>query len=339
MTRHDSTGNVENPNARTIEILEQMAHYYDHTKDHWRTTAYRRAISALKRHITKVTTAKEAVMIPSIGQRLADKIEEIVWTDRLRRLESTKDEPYSETLQLFTKIYGVGLSRASKWVDQGHRTIQDLLSKVQLTQIQKIGIEHLDDFQARIPRAEMDMHDAYVQNTAQAIDPAVKIIIGGSYRRGSQNCGDIDFIVSKPNCRIESLRSIVMEGLIPKLFECGYLRAALATSDKTAGTKWHGAAALPGSSVWRRIDFLLVPGEELGAALIYFTGNDIFNRSIRLLASKKGLRLNQHGLWKDVMRGEKRARLTQGTLVEGRDEKKIFEWLGVPWRPPEHRIC
>jgi DNA polymerase IV len=76
----------------------------------------------------------------------------------------------------------------------------------------------------------------------------------------------------------------------------------------------------------------------MGAALIYFTGNDIFNRSMRLLASKKGYRLNQRGLYKDVIRGKNREKITEGTLVESRDERKIFEILGVTWRPPEHRI-
>jgi DNA polymerase IV len=77
----------------------------------------------------------------------------------------------------------------------------------------------------------------------------------------------------------------------------------------------------------------------MGAALIYFTGNDIFNRSLRLLASKKGMRLNQKGLFKDVMRGTERKKITDGELLEGRDERRIFEILGVPWRPPGHRIC
>ena len=90
---------------------------------------------------------------------------------------------------------------------------------------------------------------------------------------------------------------------------------------------------------WRRIDLLLVPSDEMGAALIYFTGDDIFNRSLRLLASTQGMRLNQRGLYKDVIRGKGREKLSEGTLVEGKDEKKIFEILGVPWRPPEHRVC
>ncbi len=77
----------------------------------------------------------------------------------------------------------------------------------------------------------------------------------------------------------------------------------------------------------------------MGAALLYFIKNDIFNRSMRLLASKKGMRLNQHALFKDVMRGSGRTKLNEGTAVEDQDEKRIFDILGVPWRPPEHRNC
>jgi DNA polymerase IV len=78
---------------------------------------------------------------------------------------------------------------------------------------------------------------------------------------------------------------------------------------------------------WRRIDFLVVPEEELGAALIYFTGDDIFNRSMRLLSGRKGMPLNQRGLYKDVMNSSGRVKLNEGTLIEGADERKIFEIL------------
>ena len=339
MSKYDGTSRSENPNAKIIEVLQKMADYYERIQDHWRLTAYRKAIAALRKQKTKITTAKEAFTIPFIGKRLADKIEEIVWTNRLRRLENTKLEPNDEVFHLFLKIYGVGFAQASKWISQGHRTLNDLLTKAQLTRNQKLGIEHFDDFQTRIPWQETDSHGQYVRDTCSNIDAGIQITIGGSYRRGANDSGDVDFIITKPDCSIEILRTMILERLIPRLFQRGYLKAGLATTSKQDGTKWHGAAALPGTSVWRRIDFLLVPWEEMGAALIYFTGNDIFNRSIRLLASKKGMRLNQRGLWKDVVRGKNRKRMTQGTLVEGKDEKRIFELLGVPWRPPQHRIC
>jgi DNA polymerase lambda/DNA polymerase IV len=147
-----------------------------------------------------------------------------------------------------------------------------------------------------------------------------------------------------------------LEELVKVLRTEGFLVATLAALKGSrpgkdgSGSKWHGCCVLPRipggpndddgyRPVWRRIDLLLVPETEYGAALIYFTGNDIFNRSMRLLASKKGMRLNQRGLYKDVMRGPGRVKVTEGELVEGRSEKRIFEILGVKWREPWERWC
>ena len=339
MQKHDGIKKDHNPNARTIEILQEMADYYESTEDHWRLTAYRRAISALRKEKRKVITKEQALTIPFVGERLAAKIEEIVWTNRLRRLDNANMEPNERIIQTFLKIYGVGHVQALIWIDQGFRTLQDLVSKAALTKNQKIGIEHYEDFQTRIPRQEVEEHSKVVQQTIHACDKGIQVTIGGSYRRGALDSGDVDFIITKPNCSLETLRVIILDIVIPQLFENEYLKVGLATTVREDGTKWHGASCLPGSTTWRRIDFLLVPWEQMGAALIYFTGNDIFNRSIRLLASKKGMRLSQRGLYRDVLRGPGREKITEGTLVESKSEEKIFELLGVPWRPPEHRNC
>ena len=339
MEKHDGKSKSENPNWRTIDILQRIADVYDNLQDHWRLTAYRKAITTLKKQGSQIKTAKEAKSLPFIGQRLATKIEEIVLTNRLRRLDDATSDPDSQVLQLFMKIYGVGLKQATAWMDQGHRTLNDIIAHVSLTKNQKIGIEHFDDFQARIPREEMDRHDHYIRTFCKRIEPKLQFMIGGSYRRGAPSSGDIDFIVTASGMLLSTLHTIMLETIIPQLFSANYLKASLATTSHDTGSKWHGACALPRTTVWRRIDFLFVPWGELGSALIYFTGNDIFNRSVRLLASKKGMRLNQKGLWRDVMRSRGRQRINQGTLVESKDEKKIFEILGVPWRRPEERIC
>jgi DNA polymerase IV len=65
-----------------------MASYYNCVGDHWRNMAYQKAIAALRKHNRKIATRDEARQIPQIGERLATKIEEIVITDRLRRLEA-----------------------------------------------------------------------------------------------------------------------------------------------------------------------------------------------------------------------------------------------------------
>ncbi|KAL6904395.1 hypothetical protein GGI43DRAFT_400282 [Trichoderma evansii] len=340
----------DNPNARTIEILQKMNSYYERVNDHWRTLAYRKAISTLKQQSVMVTTEEEAYRLPSIGRRLAQKIEEIVTTDRLKRLEYAEEEPTDYALQTFLKIYGVGNKVAQQWIAQGWRTLDDVKQHVKLTPSQMVGVEHYDDLNTRIPRKQVTALGEVVKRAAAQIDPMVQLIIGGSYRRGAESSHDIDFIVTKPGTEsVADLKSF-LNMLVVRLEKDEFLVARLASSRAGSdGSKWQGCCVLPKIKglndddkyrpIWRRIDFLLVPEVELGAALIYFTGNDIFNRSMRLLASKKGMRLNQRGLYRDVLRGSDRAKVTEGELVERRDEKRIFEILGVKWREPWERWC
>jgi DNA polymerase IV len=342
MHKNEGMSKDTNPNCRTIEKLDQMAHYYHRTGDHWRTIAYRKCITALKGQLEHITTREQAMRIPGIGERLAIKVEEIALTNSLRRLESTVFDPTDQLLQLFMGIYQVGLPTAARWIAQGHKSLQDLKSKADLTANHKIGIDHYDDFLARIPRSEVMAHGDIVRKACAEADAGIQVVVGGSYRRGAADSGDIDLIITKENASMEVIRTILTDTVIPQLFREGFLKVGLATSGSRSqdqGSKWHGASALPGTKIWRRIDLLFVPWNELGAALIYFTGNDLFNRSIRLLAGRKKMRLNQHGLYTQVMRGERRERITQGELLEAGSEERIFEILGVPWRPPEHRIC
>lgn len=330
-----------NPNGQTIEILQEMADYYDRMQDDWRSRAYRKAIGILKKQTVKISTYDEAFNLPMVGERLAKKIEEIVLTNRLRRLESAKMEPNDHIFQKFLKIYGVGPKQAQQWIQNGHKTIEDLKAHAHLTKSESIGIKHYDDFNTRIPRNEVTAMGEFVKKVAATIDPKVECIIGGSYRRGAQTSGDVDFILTKPGTSSTQELHPFLDSLVDRLWKDNFLVAALATTKREGGSKWHGACVLPEvfHNIWRRIDLLLVPESEIGAALIYFTGDDIFNRSIRLLSSKKGMRLNQKGLYQDVMRGPGRVKVNEGSLIEGADEKKIFEILGVPWRPPEQRIC
>ena len=71
-----------------------------------------------------------------------------------------------------------------------------------------------------------------------------------------------------------------------------------------------------------------------------------FNRSLRLYARKKGYRLNQRGLYKDMILGRDGKKLTEGELsvsrrsdppfageiIASRTEEEIFNVLGVRWR-------
>ena len=329
-----------------------MSAYYARTKDQWRHLTYRRAVSALKRAAKQITTKEEARAIPGIGDSIADKIQEIVTTNRLRKLESAQLDPNEKVLKLFCDVYGSGLEQAQKWFAQGFRTLEDLRQKAQLTSAQATGVKYYDDFQARIPREEVEAHGNYARSIIHAIDPAIEIVIGGSYRRGATDSGDIDFLVTKPDTSLPDLANLIFKHAFTHLNKSGYIKAHL-THPNASSTSWHGAVMLPHSPtsptssssssqkrhLCRRLDIILVPPSSWGAALIYFTGNDIFNRSMRNLAKHKGMRLNQSGLYRDVMRGKGGEKVTEGMLVEGRDERRIFEVLGVPWRESWERNC
>jgi DNA polymerase lambda len=47
--------------------------------------------------------------------------------------------------------------------------------------------------------------------------------------------------------------------------------------------------------IHHRIDIKYYPINEYPYALLYFTGSDMFNRSMRLYASKLGIQLSDHG--------------------------------------------
>ncbi|KAL2148139.1 hypothetical protein VTH82DRAFT_1794 [Thermothelomyces myriococcoides] len=383
----DELADAQNPNFQTIEILQRMSDYYARVNDTWRTLAYRKAVATLRRQRTRITTEEEASRLPNIGRRLAAKIEEIACTNRLRRLEYANDEPLDRVLELFLGVYDVGLRRASRWIAQGYRTLDDLRRRADLTPNQRIGVEHYDDLNARIPRAEVTALFGYVRREAAALDPRVELLVGGSYRRGADSSGDVDIIVTRKGTSSSAELAPFLEELVAVLTRKGFLVAHLTphhhrpgkekkkkkkNNDDGSGSKWHGCCVLPPQEevgggeqreqerrrpVWRRIDFLLVPETEYGAALIYFTGNDVFNRSMRLLASKKGMRLNQRGLYrrqqvmmtrgrrkkngKEEEKEEKEEKVVaaDGELLEGRDEKRIFELLGVKWREPWERWC
>ncbi len=72
-------------------------------------------------------------------------------------------------------------------------------------------------------------------------------------------------------------------------------------------------------------DLRVVKEESFPFALMYFTGNKEHNVKLRGIAKKRGLKLNEYGLFE----GEKEIRLA--------GEAEIYEFLGLAYVPPELR--
>ena len=82
----------------------------------------------------------------------------------------------------------------------------------------------------------------------------------------------------------------------------------------------------------------VVPTESFGAALQYFTGSKEHNVQVRTMGVKKGLRINEWGVFR-VPEGVDPETLGKedGEWVGGETEEEVFAAVGLPWIPPELR--
>jgi len=62
----------------------------------------------------------------------------VATTGELQRLQNLDSSDH--TIELFTGIYGVGRTKALKYVMQGFRTLQDILERGEPNENQRVGI-------------------------------------------------------------------------------------------------------------------------------------------------------------------------------------------------------
>jgi DNA polymerase (family 10) len=76
-----------------------------------------------------------------------------------------------------------------------------------------------------------------------------------------------------------------------------------------------------------QVDLRVIPFDAWGAAMIYFTGSKAHNIRIREMAVRKGLKLNEYGLFD----------ATSGDLIVAKTEEEVYGKLGLPWIAPTLR--
>ncbi|BGP30424.1 hypothetical protein JCM10296v2_002178 [Rhodotorula toruloides] len=334
----------DGPNEPVAFQLEKLADLQSTTteKDQFRQRSYKQAANKLRTCPTKVTRFDQLVKLHGIGDKMANKIIEILRTGTHRRLTTFQTER-EKTVKLFCGIYGVGQAKAADLYDKGARSVEMIRRDPARfgAELLHIGLKYYEDLLERIPRDEVTELYGHAKRIAYKIDPKLQVWCMGSYRRGAETCGDIDLIITR-----DPSDGKTHEGAVQKLWK-GLVAEKMVRHELTVPEDWRSLDALvhglirlpkPGAKM-RRIDVLGVPFDEIPAAMIYFTGNDYFNRSIRLKARRHGYRLNQHGLYKDVARDRKGDKLTEGVSVPGiKHERDIFRILKVPYCEPEQRL-
>ncbi|PON67238.1 DNA polymerase family X, beta-like [Parasponia andersonii] len=310
-------------NKNITQIFGKLIDIYRALGDNRRSFSYYKAIPVIEKLPFKIESAEQIKHLPSIGKSLQDHIQEIVTTGKLSKLEHFETDEKVRTISLFGEVWGVGPATALKLYEKGHRSLDDLKNENSLTHAQKVQ--------------EME---SLLKKAGEQILPEVEIICGGSFRRGKASCGDMDIVITHPDGKSHKG---FLQKFVKHLKEIKFLREDLIFSthseqDTDSGVDtYFGLCTYPGRELRHRIDFKVYPREIFAFGLIAWTGNDVLNRRLRLLAESNGFRLDDTGLF-PATHGSPGKRGTKATAsLKFNEEKEAFDFLGFPWLEPHER--
>jgi NAD-dependent DNA ligase/DNA polymerase/3'-5' exonuclease PolX len=311
-------------NEKFIELMEKLADIMLKQGEPFRARAYQKAQETIMAFPDDILAAEQLSGKPGIGSTIMDKLAEYVQTGTLKVLEREKNNP----INILADVYGIGPKKAKELVDNGITTIAQLRENTQmLNDVQKVGLRYYEDILKRIPRSEIEEYESIFDTNFMFAtllkesndDPRFEVV--GSYRRGAQNSGDIDVIITSNNPKVfvRFIDTLINQKIILEVLSRG-------------PTKCLVIAKIPSSDSARRVDFLYTTPEEYPFSVLYFTGSKIFNTVMRHQALQMGLTMNEHGLYK--MEGKKKGEKVDHTF---KDEKDIFNYLHMAYKTPVER--
>lgn len=289
----------------------------------FRVRAYRtaaRAIEGLPHSVASlVADKKDLTELPGIGEDLAGKLKEIVATGRLSLLDDVTARTPGELAEL-ARLPGLGPKRVKILHEQLHiQSLQDLAQAAQGGRVRELagfGKKTEDKILAELGRHRQSEQRIKLMVAEELAEPLLahlrqtggvkQAIIAGSYRRRRQTVRDLDILVTCGKSADVMKRFVTYED-VDQIVSQGTTRSTVVLRSGV------------------HVDLRVVPDESYGAALQYFTGSKAHNIALRTRAVKRGLKVNEYG----VFRGE--------TLVAGRTEEKVYEAIGLPYIEPELR--
>ena len=309
-----------------LDILNVLRQKATAEADKFRAIAFSKAIKAIEK-LPAVNSLDDLTGVPGVGSGVKDRVAELFETGHLLEADEAKEDYSLDAYNVLQEVHGIGPAKARDLIKQGIKTIAQLQEKATtnpdlLTHAQSVGLTYIDDLKKRIPRAEMEKHEAYVR---KMLPKEFEMVVVGSYRRGLPNSGDFDVMITSRSLT-ELVAASHFQQFIDLLAEEGYLRGEFARGEH----KFMGVCRLPRHQTHRHIDLLLCKPEEYWYTILYFTGSDVFNVSMRRHALTKGYSLSEHGL--------KRVRDGVPAPPVMNSEKDIFDFLGLEYVKPLDRI-
>ena len=312
-------------NKLVADIFYRIADLLDvNGETFFKTRAYRKAaqtIETLDENIEIVSKEKRLQLIPGIGESLAKKIKEIVETDRLEYYEKLKKETPEGVIDLL-EILGLGPKKVSAlYRNLSISNISDLkeaCSKGKLRNLEGFGeitekniLRGITLREKTSGRVLLNVAYEYGNNYLEYLRKCKKIekiSIAGSLRRMRETIGDLDILASS-DAPDEVMDYFVKYHDVQRVLLKGSTKTSVLLNDDL------------------QVDLRVVEERNFGAALQYFTGSKEHNVKMRSIAIKKGMKLNEYGLF------DKKT----GGYIVGRTEKDIYNKLDLGYVEPELR--
>ena len=310
-------------NLEVAEIFRDIAKILEIKGENvFRIRAYERAaqnIEGLSRDVEDFAREDTLMDIPGIGKDISAKIKEFIKTDKIKMYEDLKKSIPEGLLDLLN-IPSVGPKTAKLlYAKLKIKNIADLESAIQKNKLEGIfgikektienilkGIEVLKRGKERMTLAQATLVAEEFVKSLERLPEVKKISTAGSLRRQKETVRDIDMLVisDKPQKIMHAFTKIPS------------VKDVLAKGETKCSVRTQGDV---------QVDCRVVEQKSFGAALLYFTGSKNFNIKLRQLAIRKGLKINEYGVFK----GNK--------FVCGKTEEEIFKLLGMSYIEPELR--
>jgi NAD-dependent DNA ligase len=306
-----------------INILTELQDIESRVGEPFKARAYQKAAETIMLFKDDITDPKQLIGQPGIGKTIMNKLNEYVQTGKLNAIEKHKKDP----ITLLTKVYGIGPKKAEKLINDGVDSIEKLKQNPdKLNKAQNIGVEYFDEIESKIPREEIDQYNNILQEIFNDVAPPnSKFEIVGSYRRGKNQSGDIDILITNDDDNKDAYDSFL------KALKENKIITHFLTGENLKGVKSLTIGKLP-NKPHRRLDFMYTPPNEYPFATLYFTGSKAFNVNQRQRAVDLGYTLNEHGLYN--FKNKKKTNRIEGDFP---NEESIFDFLGMEYKTPQQR--
>ncbi|KAK9412846.1 hypothetical protein SUNI508_12355 [Seiridium unicorne] len=351
------------PNNAFIEELTKIRTIRALAGDKIGIRAYSTSIASLAAYPYLLGSAQEVSRLPGCGPKTAVLFQEWSQTGQIQENERVAADPKLMVLKLFYDIWGVGETTARDFYNKGWRDLDDIVEFgwKSLSRVQQIGVKYYDEFLLKIPRAEVEHIGNTILTRASRIREGFQMVIVGGYRRGKEESNDVDVVLSHPD--LDATHNFIEE-LVLSLEKDKIITHTLVLSTKNSArgqtpVAWKGEDRGAGAGfdtldkamvVWqdpkknpnphRRVDIIISPWKTAGCAVIGWSGGTTFQRDIRryckalkgLKFDSSGIRSRADGHWVDL---ESADGVPAPDLLTA--EKRVFEGLGLEWRPPNER--